>query len=383
MKFFPLSLLATIIVFVSSACNFSFGDGGESVPQEEDEIVVRLKEHVTTIVTHYKGKVVSWDVVNEAVSPALNDPNDWKDCLRRKNRSGDITSGQISWYDAVGPEYIEIAFKAARDADPDAKLYYNDYNLNNSDKARAVYNMVKDINKRFPNYRGRPLIDGVGMQSHHGVWTNPATVEASIKLFESLGVEISISELDIQAAGTYVDGRPQFSDDWRQEQARQYAAMFKIFVKYADSIARVTFWGLDDGTSWIKDVKPTLFDANFAAKPAFYAVENPNAANFADGGAVMELTPLHTHYKFLIGNIASPSDLSGGGTRFNYLRRHFNVVTAENAMKPDALRNQNKTFTFNQADSLVKAVTAAGLQMHGHTLVWHSQSPAWLTVRTK
>jgi GH35 family endo-1,4-beta-xylanase len=365
------------------ACNFSFGNSEETISQE-DEIIVRLKDHVTTIVSHYKGKLISWDVVNEAISPALDNPNDWKDCLRRKNRNGDIGSREISWYDAVGPEYVEIAFKAARDADRDVKLYYNDYNLNNPDKARAVYNMVKDINERFPDYGGRRLIDGIGMQSHHGVWTDPATMEASIKLFESLDVEISISELDIQGV-TYVGGNPQFSEDWRQEQAQQYAAMFKIFIERADSITRITFWGLDDGTSWRRDTKPTLFDADFTAKPAFYAVKNPNTVNFADGGSIMDFDPLYTRYmdKFLIGNVVSPSDLSDSGMRFSYLRKHFNTVTAENAMKPEALRTQNKGFNFTQADALVKAVTDADLQMHGHTLVWHSQSPTWLTTRTR
>ncbi|MDR0643805.1 MAG: endo-1,4-beta-xylanase [Treponema sp.] len=385
MKIFPsFPLAAVIIAFVLGACNFSFGNSGDTVPHDEDEIATRLKEHVTTIVTHYKDKVLSWDVVNEAISPALSNPNDWKDCLRRKNRSGDIGSGQISWYDAIGPEYVEIAFKAARDADPNVKLYYNDFNLNDANKARAVYNMVRDINTRFSDYGGRPLIDGIGMQSHHHLETDPATVEASIQLFESLGVKIGISELDIQAV-TYVNGTPQFSEHWQEEQARQYAAMFKIFITHAESIARVTFWGLDDETSWLSSTKPTLFNANFTAKPAFYAVEDPNAANFADGGALMALMPLHTRYtnRFLIGNIASPSDLSGNGTRFNYLKKHFNVVTAENAMKPDALRTSNKGFNFTQADTLVNAVKDAGLLMHGHTLVWHSQSPTWLTTRTK
>ena len=229
-----------------------------------------LEKYVTDVVTHFKGKLISWDVVNEAMRDGLSegDAADWKNCLRPLKENG---------WAVIGPEYIEKAFLAARKADPDVKLYYNDYNLNNAAKARAAYNMVNDINKKYPNEGGRPLIDGIGMQSHHHLTTNPQTVENSINLFASLEVEVAISEMDIQAAGNNLPGGAvTWGDDAAQRQAAQYAAMFKIIKKHSDKISRVTFWGIDDGTSWRSSTHPTLLDKDYHLKPAFYAVMDPN-----------------------------------------------------------------------------------------------------------
>jgi endo-1,4-beta-xylanase len=235
-----------------------------------DEAIDNLEAHVTTVVTHFKDKLLSWDVVNEAMRDDSSPSTDWRDSLRKNQ--GDA-SGQSKWNTIIGDEYIELAFKAARDADPSAKLYYNDYNLNmsNHDKAYAVYRMVQDINARYPNYGGRKLIDGIGMQSHHHIGTDPVTVEDSIKLFASLNVDIVISELDIQ---TFVGGAGGLTKEAAfTQQAQKYAQLFAIFTKYADKISRVTFWGIDDGKSWRSSSYPCLFDAALNAKPAFYAVQ--------------------------------------------------------------------------------------------------------------
>ncbi|GHV68225.1 hypothetical protein AGMMS49928_07180 [Spirochaetia bacterium] len=239
----------------------------------KEAAIANMTDHITKVMTHFKGKVISWDVVNEAMRDNSSSSDNWRESLRKDESPN--ANDNSRWNQIIGDEYIEIAFKAARDADPDAKLYYNDYNLNmsNSNKAYAVYNMVKDINQRYPAYGGRKLIDGIGMQSHHHLNTDPATVEASILLFESLGVEIAISELDIQ---TVFYGSPysSFTEDAAKAQAEKYAALFKIFKNHA-AIKRVTFWGLDDGTSWRSSSYPVLFDKQYMAKPAFYAAENP------------------------------------------------------------------------------------------------------------
>ena len=231
-----------------------------------------LNKFVGDVVEHFKGRLISWDVVNEAMRDGLQPADvagDWRNCLRLDAR----------WYQSIGPEYIEKAFLAARAADPDAMLYYNDYSLNSfqgNNKQRAVYKMVQDINERYPNVGGRKLIDGIGMQSHHHLNTTPESVEASIQLFSSLGVEIAITEMDIMAAKAgYNNLMNNWDDSAAQLQAKKYAAMFRIFINHSSEISRVTFWGLDDGTSWRASSRPTLLNGDYSLKPAFYAVSNP------------------------------------------------------------------------------------------------------------
>ena len=109
-------------------------------------------------------------------------------------------------------------------------------------------------------------------------------------------------------------------------------------------------------------------------------MQNPDAASFNDEAVVGkswgEIVPLRDAYAsdFLFGNIVSPGDLNG--KRFELLKRHFNTLTAENAMKPDSTQNIKGKFTYQ--DNLVNAAIAAGLKMHGHCLVWHSQTPSWM-----
>ncbi|GHU78157.1 hypothetical protein FACS189462_2080 [Spirochaetia bacterium] len=231
----------------------------EGIPRAE--ALENLTTHIKTVAGHFAGRVISWDVLNEAINDNPTNPTDWRSSLR-----------QSPWFKALGPEYVETAFKAAREADPNAKLYYNDYNLDNQNKSIAVYNMVKELNEKNPNAGGRPLIDGVGMQGHYRVTTSPRDVETSLERFIGLGVEVSITELDVQAGA---DGK--LSEQQANEQALLVAQLFRIYKAHAANIARITFWGLDDGTSWRSATNPTLFDKNYKAKPAFYAALDPDA----------------------------------------------------------------------------------------------------------
>ncbi|MDR1985384.1 MAG: endo-1,4-beta-xylanase [Treponema sp.] len=223
------------------------------------QAVENLVTHAKTVAAHFKGRVISWDVLNEAITDNPQNPEDWRGALR-----------ETPWYKAIGDDYIPLLFQAAREADPEAKLYYNDYNLDNQNKAQAVYAMVKELNERYPDVGGRPLIDGIGMQGHYRVNTNPKTVALSLERFASLGVEISITELDIQAGADAA-----LSESQSLQQALLYGSLFTLFKEYAGSIARVTFWGLDDASSWRASANPTLFDKNLQAKQAFYAVSDP------------------------------------------------------------------------------------------------------------
>jgi endo-1,4-beta-xylanase len=248
------------------------------VPLDKATVLSNLKKYVTEVVKHFEGKLISWDVVNEAMKESNEITEsaaaDWTTCLRPLAQNG--------WM-VIGPEYIEEAFLAARAADPNVKLYYNDYalnyNRNNGYKALAVYNMVKDINERYPKVGGRPLIDGIGMQSHHHLGTDPETVRESIELFASLGVEVAITELDIIAAGSRLSGSPPWDKEAANKQAAKYAAMLRVFIENAEKISRVTFWGIDDGTHWRtldgSDAHAALLDEDYNLKPAFYAVISP------------------------------------------------------------------------------------------------------------
>jgi len=240
---------------------------GNTVYLSREEALENLRNHIMTVVEHFGGRVISWDVVNEAMSDNPPNPSDWKGALRKS-----------PWYYAIGEDYLEQAFLAARKVldehpDWDIKLYYNDYNLDNRNKAQAVYNMVKEINENYQKaHPGKLLIDGIGMQGHYSVNTNPTNVELSLRTFIDLGVEVSITELDVRAGSNF-----QISEKAASAQGHFYAQLFKLFRDNAGNIARVTFWGMDDGTSWRSSENPLLFDKTYKAKPAYYAVIDPDA----------------------------------------------------------------------------------------------------------
>ncbi|WP_336789201.1 endo-1,4-beta-xylanase [Paenibacillus sp. MMO-177] len=237
-----------------------------TVPLGRDEALVNLKTHIQTVMKHFGNKVISWDVVNEAMNDNPSNPADYKASLR-----------QTPWYQAIGPDYVEQAFLAAREVlddhqDWNIKLYYNDYNDDNQNKATAIYNMVKDINDRYAAaHNGKLLIDGIGMQGHYNINTNPENVKLSLEKFISLGVEVSVSELDVTAGTNYT-----LPENLSTAQAYLYAQLFKLYKEHADHIARVTFWGMDDNTSWRAENNPLLFDKNLQAKPAYYGVIDPD-----------------------------------------------------------------------------------------------------------
>ena len=246
--------------------NVKSGASGNTVYLGRQEALENMRTHIKTVVEHFGNRVTSWDVVNEAMNDNPPNPADWKASLR-----------QTPWYHSIGADYVEQAFIAARevlDKHPEwnIRLYYNDYNEDNQNKSQAIYNMIKEINAKYAKTnKGKLLIDGIGMQGHYIVTTNPANVQMSLERFISLGVKVSITELDIQAGGNH-----QLSEKQANAQGYLYAQLFKIFKANAKDIERITVWGLDDGTSWRSATNPTLFDKNLQAKPAYYAVIDPD-----------------------------------------------------------------------------------------------------------
>nr|6FHE_A Chain A, Synthetic construct [synthetic construct] len=215
-----------------------------------EELRQRMENHIKTVAGRYKGKIYAWDVVNEV----FND---------------DGTLRNSAWYQIIGPDYIEEALRAAHEADPNAKLFINDYNIENWShaKTQAMYNMVRDFKER-----GVP-VDGVGMQGHISLYyPSLEEIEKALKAFAALGVEIMITELDVNTQG-------DVSPDALQEQAERMRDLFELFKKHSDKITGVTFWGVADDQSWKNNFPvpgrtnaPLLFDRNYQPKPAFWAI---------------------------------------------------------------------------------------------------------------
>ena len=244
--------------------NESLHTDADGEPLSNDKALTNLRNHVKSVVENFGENVISWDVVNEAMNDNPQNPEDWKNALRNSG-----------WLKAIGPDYIEESFRAAKevidDNGWDIKLYYNDYNDDNQNKATAIEHMVKEINEKYAaENNGELLIDGIGMQGHYNLNTNPENVRLSLEKFIALGVEVGVTELDV-TAGT----DNELTEEQANQQAYLYAQLFQLYKEHSDHISRVTFWGLDDGSSWRAAQSPLLFDRNMQAKPAYYAVIDP------------------------------------------------------------------------------------------------------------
>ncbi len=225
---------------------------------DREKAIEQLKNHIFNVAGNYKGEIIAWDVLNEAINDGVSLPED-----------GDWTKGlrQTQWLNSIGPEYVAMAFTFAHEADPHAKLYYNDYNLNNKGKADIVYAMVKDLKEQ-----GVP-IHGIGMQGHYSLDTSLGTVEYSLNKFSQLDVEISVTELDVGVNGAAASG---LTKDQEIQQGIKYAELFQLYKKYSDSIERVTLWGHVDNKSWRSENFPCLFKGDKSPKEAAYAVLDPD-----------------------------------------------------------------------------------------------------------
>jgi endo-1,4-beta-xylanase len=248
-------------------------EDGAGKPLNRDALLDRLRDHIATVVGRYKGRITGWDVVNEAVDD---------DGKLRKTK----------WKEIIGDDYLEQAFQMAHDADPNAELYYNDYNEWQPAKRRGIKELVHRL--RAKGVR----IDGLGLQGHWGM-TYPSAneIEAMFQDYGDLGIKLMITELDVtvlpdanRARGAditrnealrkeldpYADGLPP---EIQKQLADRYAEIFRIFVKHSDKLKRVTFWGVHDGQSWRngwpmrgRHDYPMLFDRELKPKPAFEAV---------------------------------------------------------------------------------------------------------------
>lgn len=228
----------------------------------------RMKDHITTVVKRYKGRIKGWDVVNEAI---LDDGS------YRKNK----------FYEILGEEYIPLAFQYAHEADPEAELYYNDFSMANAGKRAGVVKLIKKLKERGLR------IDAVGMQAHIGMdYPRIEEFEKSMLAYAAAGVKVMITELDltvlpspkpgigaeVSASFEYKKEMNPYADGLPEEVAQAWTGrmndFFRLFVKHQDFVTRVTLWGVTDNDTWRnnwpmpgrKDY-PLLFDRNYQAKP--------------------------------------------------------------------------------------------------------------------
>jgi endo-1,4-beta-xylanase len=240
-------------------------------PVDRETLLNRMRNHIQTVVGRYKGRIKGWDVVNEA----LNE---------------DGTLNQTPWMKIIGEEYIVKAFEYAHEADPDAELYYNDYSLENKPKRSGAVELIKKLQSQGIE------IAGVGLQGHYKMdWPSAAQLDSTIKDFADLGVQIMLTEFDIDVLpykdisaevtlkvemkgqiDPYKEGLP---DSAQTALTVRYKDLFEILVKNKDKVKRVTFWGVTDTDSWLNNWPvhgrtnyPLLFDRGGNPKPAFDAV---------------------------------------------------------------------------------------------------------------
>ncbi len=227
-------------------------------------------DHIQRVAGRYKDRVKTWDVVNEALADGPG-----PEFLRTD-----------PWSDLCGVDYVVEAFKSARRADPEAKLLYNDYNLEFPDKRARLFRLLKILKERGAT------VDGVGIQGHMQLSKlRLEELEAAIVEIHAAGYPVHLTELDIDvySRGEGADvqrietggdtGYAELPEDLQTQLAEGYGALFRLLVKHADKIERVTFWNVDDGNTWLNNwpVKgrrnhPLLFDRSQQPKPAFWEV---------------------------------------------------------------------------------------------------------------
>jgi endo-1,4-beta-xylanase len=230
-----------------------FKDGTSDASKEL--VLQRLRTHITTVVSHFKGKVYAWDVVNEAID------------------DGSSTYRASKWYTICGEDYIFEAFEAARAADPDALLFYNDYTAIDPTKRDKIYDLLVKL-------KAQDLVDGMGLQGHWNI-SYPANylINDALNKYKSLGLQIHITEMDVSVYTSNSDPESAYTDALAQQQTIAYGRYFLAFRTFKEAITGITFWGLADDYTWLDNFPvtgrknyPLLFDENLDPKPAYFEI---------------------------------------------------------------------------------------------------------------
>ena len=259
---------------------FNDASGNPLTPTPENKalLLARLESHIRNVVAHFGSDVGSWDVVNEVIDPAQPDG------YRRS-----------PWFNVIGPEYIEAAFRIARDVAPTAKLYINDFDTTNPTKRAFLHALISDLRSR-----GVP-IDGIGHQMHNNVeFPSGQAIADTINLFDALGIDNVITELDVSIySGSFPDPIADYTEIPLERfvmQGYRYRTFFEAFRQLAGKIEWVTLWGQADDHTWLTSPTrvnaPLLFDISLKKKLAYWGVVDPLQLPGADVSAAISAEPL-------------------------------------------------------------------------------------------
>lgn len=240
---------------------FEAEDGGKV---SKEELLRRMKSHIDSVVPRYSETIYAWDVVNEAID---DNPDNF---LRNSE-----------WYEIAGEDFIIKAFEYAREADPDVKLFYNDYNAIIPEKRDRIYKLLKMlVDRDVP-------IDGVGIQGHWSIFgPTEEELREALDMYTSLGLEVQITELDVSIYPWEKEQRErregesdEFTPELEQRQIEAYDMFFRVFRDYQDELTSVTFWNVADNYTWLDHYPvegrknyPLLFDENYERKKAYEKV---------------------------------------------------------------------------------------------------------------
>lgn len=263
-----MTIIGHVLIWHSQTPDWFFKDA-DGQPVSRALLIERMRTHIHTVVGRYKGRIKGWDVVNEAIED-------------------DGSYRRSAWYDIIGPEYIELAFRFAHEADPDAELYYNDYSMTLPEKRKTVCELTRNLKKKGIR------IDGIGMQSHNGLtWPSVEDYEASIEAYAALDVQVMITELDmnvlpnpesfngaeVSQSFSYNESMDPYKNGLPADVAKRiddrWVEFFQLYKRHANQISRVCVWGLSDAQSWMNNwpisgrtAYPLLFDRECQPKSA-------------------------------------------------------------------------------------------------------------------
>jgi endo-1,4-beta-xylanase len=261
-----MQIIGHTLIWHSQAPDWLFVDEkGNEVSKEV--LIERMKKHISTVVGRYKGRIYGWDVVNEA----FNDDGSWR---------------ESKFYKIIGKDYIKLAFEFAHEADPDAELYYNDFNMAKPGRRDSVISLITELKQQGVK------IDGIGLQGHYTM-THPLVkdYDKALEMYSKLGLKLMITEMDLtvlpwptekegadisltaeyqEKMNPYPNGMPDSASLAWSQRCKKF---FDLYIKYQENISRVTMWGIHDDQSWrnnwpIKGRKdyPLLFDRNLEPK---------------------------------------------------------------------------------------------------------------------